>query len=1785
MPSLRLSHLLLWGLCYCVAPCLNAANYYWVGGDGNWSDVTHWATTSGGGITHVQTPTADDDVFFDANSFPGGVNVVVLDGTLHFCRNMDWTGAGGAPALVGGDQAELNVFGSLTLLPAVDWRFTGRLNFVGAADNTVTLAGEPAASAVTFDGAGSWTLTTPLEVTGRLTLTEGRLETGSQALTVGRLRSVGDRARTFAAGASLVVFTADDFNPANVLDPLTDDPVLELDGNNLFFDAAGATLRFRGQRADVEIGGELAMGSSLGRVEYTSPTGYSDLRADAANNANLYLLEELTLAHDARLDANFSLDTLRLTPGQNYVFGSDRTITLGGLEATGDCSAPISLTSPDADRPGGLSVTSFNGITTDFTVLQNMTITFGTATANNVIDLGGNLGWALNERPVNDLYWVGGNGNWSDPNNWSETSGGPSSGCIPSLADNVFFDIQSFTFFGQEVTVDVAQADCRDMSWFGALFFPRLNGPAEHRLRVNGSLRFNPIMIHDFAGDYRFVGSDQHTIRTFGRPFRRDVTFAGRGSWRLIDELYVEDVLYLTAGTLITDGEDVEVNQIRSLGTGERGLELGSSTVTITSHSAQYGTALINLRTDNLSVDPGNSVINFESASNGSFNAEGDDSLRLHTVNFLTPNNQFIADLDLSNDGGGATIDTLRFFNSGEMRGDNVVAYGQFAAGRSYTFQVSNTQTFGQLIIDGSCEDGQTALFSTRTEARATLDLPNGVVYDQLLLRDVELADGKTATANSSIDLGGNTGWTITNVGNRTLYWVGGDGDWFDRAHWSLSAGGPGGECIPTLDDDVIYTAAGNPAGGFTVTDTTDRFAACRNLDFRADLGGAVVFGPGSLRMAGSFTNNATLDFRTDEVNFYRNGDNTVLLNGANFEIFNFLHYGSYTFLDDFRGNIVQHYTGNLRFANDRGQLERLVFRQSASQKAADFGSIRIALRMSGRPAFEIDPNARLTLDPGTSAVALTAPGATARINMGTNLNELTFTAPTGTAVLDNDDQGGSDVAINYLSFASDAAMESYNIVTDTLLFAPGKTYTLLAGATQTINNYWRTIGTNCTPISLRSSSPGSQAITRVPAGAEILADFIQMRNMTAEGGAAFNAGARSTDINNSNVGWTFETAPRFETIGFLGEDRTLCGGAGIVLDAFNFSPGETYLWSDGSTDTTLVTTAPGEYSVEVTFGSNCVTRDTVIVLDPDAFEVNLPPDTTLCAGESLRLSVPVPINSAEISWQDGSTEPSLLVTQAGMYKVSIDLDGCVKSDSLMVTYNDPPTVDITEDRITPCLGEAFAVTATGAAADFTWSDGTTGLDLTGTVGGTYRLTASIGNCVATDSVLVEYIDPGTVDLGVDTVLCGVSALTLDAGRPGFTYRWQDGSTAPTLTATTTGRYAVTIDTANCTATDTIALTFPERPILSLAPAYERCDGETLALTAEATALNPRWSNGQTGPDFTTTSAGDYFLAYDYDACADTLRFTAAFPAPPALELGPDTALCAGETLLLDAGRTGTWQDGSQATTFPVSAAGGYAVTVTDGPCTVADTRNVSFISPPAVNLGADRIACQGDELRVTVATDPANLVFWDDGDNQRQRNFIAGGVRAVEVEDVNGCVSVDSVRLEFREPPVLDLGPDTTHCADRPLLLTATAGPGRVIWQDGSTGDQFRVTGGGLVLAVLSDEYCTVLDSVRVTLEDCVDFRAYLPTAFSPNLDGINDDFGGQFSNRVEIREYRLEVYDRWGARVYETDDRNQPWNGELRDGQPAQMGVYVYVLRVGYTDDRGRGERTLSGDVMLLR
>ena len=2018
---------------------LPAANYFWIGGSGDWSDISHWATTSGGTITHSQAPTADDDVFFDANSFSTPGQTVFLNTDIIFCRNISWQGVTNAPTFEGGSNVTLNIFGSLELSAVMTFDFQGEIVFAASIlGNTIDFTTHTAGTKITFSGTGDWTLSSPIVVDGDFFFNEGILQTAGQPIQCQYFESSNSANRTLNLDASTITTSG------------TTTPALRLKATNLTLNPGSSTFDLTAPNATIWLEGPGTIG--FNRVILSSPAGNSlirpyELNDDAATYPTVSY-NELELLHLTRLNGNATIGNLILHPDQRYLFESGQTFVLGNLDAQGNCIKGITLEATDDGTAAIFE--SNNTINTDYISLRAIHGQGGgTFIADNAVDLGNTDGWNINPRLSQNLYWVGGSGNWDDPMHWSFSSGGPGSGCIPSAIDDVFFDANSFSAGGQSVTINIENAYCRNMDWTGATNNPSLAGIDNNTLRLSGSLWLISNMQHDFAGDYVFE-SDQtgNTITTAGQAFNKDLYFFGvNGEWTLLDEVMVEHFIYFTSGTLRTNNQSVTAEGFNAIEPFQRSLFLGSSYITVVDGWQTNAT--------NLTFEAGMSTIECNGTGNGStlLRNFGTGTMVYNNILFSAVRGDLRSQIS-TNTSPAVAIDSLIFLEEGTVSGNHNINFCQLSPGQSYELTNGAEQTINELNANGNCSDGLIYITTSSPGYLSYLNITNDHIFERLYLLYIEQSGSGQLQANNSIDGGGNINWSFTTTLERTLYWVGDAGDWNDPTHWSLSSGGPGGECIPTPVDDVIFDENSFSSGTPVISNNLDNDNYCRDMTWTAGVTGTPELDTRTLKIHGSLLIEGNLAWNVQFTNFNGSDDHTITTNGTVLSPVFFDMAGSYTLLDGFEASFIRLLRGTLNTNSQPVVASDFAVNSVANPMGLILGDSHLTFYGSNLNAafltFTVFAEG-LVVEPGNSIIEFTHPNAGLRLDYPLNFHNVRFANPSGSGIIRT-----VDGTFNTISFFGDGTFVGSSIM-DSLICVPGKTYTLESNNMQFINEHWRIIGNNCTPIELNASILGTLATVEMPASGNILADFIQMRDINGQGGADFFAGIHSTDIANSNVGWTFETAPEYIDVGFLGDDQALCSGAPITLNAYNYSPGETYLWQDGSTDSIFVADQAGSYFVEVEFLNNCLIRDTIEVLSPEDFSVNLPNDPVLCEGESIILDATIGINGASYSWQDGTLGSTFETNESGEYFVEVQLAGCIEADTTIVTVIEFPNIDLGPD-LSLCEGQSFDLITTEMADTYLWQDGSSSANFSGNTAGVYWLEAANGNCAVRDSVIINQVPYPTVNLGPDTSLCEGQTLTLNANVDLGTFNWQDGSSGNTFLVENAGDYWLSADNQGCVTTDTITVLFTPVPVpdlgadqslcegmpfsldanftaddyewqdgstnnsftgnapgiywveltlgacaasdsvtieyldyptVNLGPDTSLCEGQTLTLNANVDLGTFNWQDGSSGNTFLVENAGDYWLSADNQGCVTTDTITVLFtpvPVPdlgadqslcegmpfsldanftaddyewqdgstnnsftgnapgiywveltlgacaasdsvtieyldyPTVNLGPDTSLCEGqtltlnanvglgtfnwqdgssgntflvenageywltadnqgcttadtilvdvldlpdlnlgpdqtacegqtitlsagvtadtylwnnglvtasldadspglywleisrqnctirdsinlqfnsypevnlgntteicegETLILEAGQPGIWQDGTQSETYEVTQSGIYTVSVANGDCVSDDSIDITVLDAPTIDLGPDLRACAGESIQLSVPTG-ISLFSWENGSIEPVRSLQESGTYWLEADE-NGCLARDSIEVIFAPLPTLDLGKDTTICDDLALVLRPQFSEGTLSWFDGSIGETYAVKEPGAIWAVLDNDGCEVRDTLFVTFTECLRFSAYIPNAFSPNSDGINDFFLPQFDTDLEILDYTLQIYNRWGDQLFLTHDRSEGWPGTFK-GEVLGVDVFVYALEITYRDDFGERSEVLSGDVLLIK
>lgn len=454
---------------------------------------------------------------------------------------------------------------------------------------------------------------------------------------------------------------------------------------------------------------------------------------------------------------------------------------------------------------------------------------------------------------------------------------------------------------------------------------------------------------------------------------------------------------------------------------------------------------------------------------------------------------------------------------------------------------------------------------------------------------------------------------------------------------------------------------------------------------------------------------------------------------------------------------------------------------------------------------------------------------------------------------------------------------------------------------------------------------------------------------------------------------------------------------------------------------------------------------------------------------------------------------------------------------------------------------------------------------------------------------------------------CVGESLTLSASDfPGATYEWAgpNGFSAFTRSITIStsatlqmeGYYTVKMFLDNCESElDSIFVAFSGLS-LDLGADLALCEEETTLVANEGFSAY-LWSNGATDPETTVMGTSYYSVtATDDLGCefADTIYVD--LYGLLQVDLGDDQYFCEAETIdvLLDAsGNTFTsylWSNGSMDSAIIINTPGFYELSVTDAQgCTATDVVEIIQVTPLPLGLGADQILCDLESFEL-VANAGFDTYLWSTGESGRVKVVVAEGRYWVDAIDEFGCLTSDTIGIELYPQRFLSIEQyQEIDLGDSILLDVQVVPPADdllISWTpaEGLSCDdcltpyakpfytqEYQVR--------IEDEFACA-DSTRLTLRVNPNRNIFIPNAFSPNNDGVNDQLEIFTDNSVEeILSFR--IFDRWGELVFERNNETTGWDGRLKE-KPMNSGVFVYVANILFVDGR---KEVYSGDILLVR
>lgn len=548
--------------------------------------------------------------------------------------------------------------------------------------------------------------------------------------------------------------------------------------------------------------------------------------------------------------------------------------------------------------------------------------------------------------------------------------------------------------------------------------------------------------------------------------------------------------------------------------------------------------------------------------------------------------------------------------------------------------------------------------------------------------------------------------------------------------------------------------------------------------------------------------------------------------------------------------------------------------------------------------------------------------------------------------------------------------------------------------------------------------------------------------------------------------------------------DLTVSGGVGPY----------SYVWDNGETTEDLLDLSAGTYAVEVTDANGCLTSTNLIITEPSALSLSYASIQASCNGVadgSIDLSVTGGLGPYSYTWDTGSTNEDIDDLAAGSYDVVVtDANGC--SDVLTAIVEEPAPVVIAEVVTDAgCFGGnagAIDVSITGGTAPYSyaWSNGANTEDISTLTYGSYTLTVEdAAGCSVSKTISVSEdtsidITPTVVNVDCNGSATGAISLNVVGGNPGYIYRWTDdpANDTPSRSNLSAGNYEVTIeDSAGCTSVINVAVTEPERLVLTTNQVNVDCHGSNtgsinLIVNGGVGPYRYDWNAGlATSEDLSNLAVGNYsVLVTDDNGCTATASVTITEPDPISLTTSISDVDCNGNATgsidLSASGGTGafsySWSNGSTSQDISDLTAGNYSVTVTDEKgC--SETLAVTINEPTAlsVDVSQTNVLCHGGSqgaADLTVAGGTAPYAFaWSNGQTTEDLNNISVGTYTVEVTDANGCIISTSVTIS--EPTamaatvnIIDVACNGDATGSIDLNVTGGTGAYRYLWSNGAT-------------------------------------------------------------------------------------------------------------------------------------
>ena len=631
---------------------------------------------------------------------------------------------------------------------------------------------------------------------------------------------------------------------------------------------------------------------------------------------------------------------------------------------------------------------------------------------------------------------------------------------------------------------------------------------------------------------------------------------------------------------------------------------------------------------------------------------------------------------------------------------------------------------------------------------------------------------------------------------------------------------------------------------------------------------------------------------------------------------------------------------------------------------------------------------------------------------------------------------------------------------------------------------------------------------------------------------------------------------------------------------------------------------------------------------------VNLRPDTTICPNTSIQLSVPT---GNLYSWQPASIMSNSAIANPVATPITptiisldvTDANGCKNRDSFFVNFYAAPNVDAGQDT-SVCLNlgsfrDSVGLQASGALS-YSWTpiSGLSNPAISNPISRpasntTYFVTGTdFRGCTATDSVKVYFLDP-SLNLIIEDAkaMCADDTITLTILQQGNgIYNWSPpvGISNPTANnpvffPADTTNYIFTIQNYCYQKSDTVTIIVHPLPVISGNKIDSVCIGNSVQIAASG-AVVYNWTFNTTLSDTTIANpiatpvitTTYYVTGTDQFGCKNSDSVLVYVYFPPVTKVDPDTPfICLGQpiTLIASGGVKYLWANDPTLSSLSISGPVAipldtttYYVTVTNiHNCSASDSIVINVQLPVTATAQSPFDVCEGKSLQLSSSGGfyyqwiPPTYLSSANVSNPISRPDSSITYTVVVSND---CFSDSAnVVITIRPTPIVDAGNDTLIYRNTQGTLQGTTNAENYYWVPSDdisnpfdlNASVYPLWNKTYILFAKTQYGCTNFDSVHIFIEGKT--QIFIPTAFSPNNDGVNDIFRivPPTLNIETLNEFS--IYNRWGEKVFTTNDISKGWNGVYK-GILQGMEVFVWYFSAVTYD----GENIFQkGNVTLIR